>query len=64
MTTYRKAFEVLRDAINDPDNVEKLEEAKSHPRLKKTLAGFTTEDLQILNKVAKASGSATKCGQE
>jgi len=63
MTTYRKAFDVLRDAINDPNDPQKLKEAKSHPKLKKTLAGFTAKDLEVLNKVAKAAPGqmAFKC---
>jgi hypothetical protein len=55
MTTYRKAFDVLRDAINDPDDPKKLQEAKNHPKLRKTLAGFTSKDLEVLNKVSKAA---------
>lgn len=62
MTTYRKAFEVLRDAINNPSDPEKLREAKNHPKLKKTLAGFTKNDLEVLNKVSKAApGKDFKC---
>ncbi|MBX9651899.1 MAG: hypothetical protein K2X57_33100 [Xanthobacteraceae bacterium] len=63
MTTYRDAFDVLREAINDPDNPEKLRTAKKHPRLKTVLNGFTTSDLQTLQKVLKAApgAKAFKC---
>ena len=66
MTTYRKAFDVLRDAINNPDDPEKLRAAKMHPKLKETLAGFTTKDLDVLNKVVKAAPGdmAFKCDED
>jgi hypothetical protein len=63
MVTYRKAFEVLKDAIENPDDEKKLREAKRHPRLKRTLAGFTMEDLKVLKRVADASGKRFKCDQ-
>jgi hypothetical protein len=65
MTTYREAFDVLRDAINNPDDPKKLREAKNHPKLKKTLAGFTKNDLEVLNKVSKAApGKKFKCDDD
>jgi hypothetical protein len=66
MTTYRTAFDVLRDAINNPDDPEKLREAKNHPKLKKTLAGFTQNDLEVLNRVSKAAPGekAFKCNDD
>jgi hypothetical protein len=66
MTTYRTAFDVLRDAINNPDDPEKLQEAKNHPKLKKTLTGFTAKDLDVLNKVSKAAPGemAFKCNDD
>jgi hypothetical protein len=66
MTTYRNAFDVLRDAINNPDDPEKLREAKNHPKLRKTLAGFTIEDLKVLNKVSAAAPGEMKfkCDQD
>ncbi len=64
--TYQKAFDVLKDAIMNPDDPEKLRAAKNHPKLKKTLAGFTVEDLKILNSVSKAAPGemAFKCDQD
>jgi hypothetical protein len=66
MTTYRTAFDVLRDAINNPDDPEKLRKAKNHPKLKKTLTGFTATDLKSLNRVAKAAPGemAFKCDDD
>jgi hypothetical protein len=63
MTTYRKAFDVLRDAVNNPDDPQKLQEVKQHPRLEKTFAGFTLDDMKVLSKVAKAAPGqmAFKC---
>jgi hypothetical protein len=63
MTTYRKAFDVLRDAINDPSDPQKLQDVKQHPKLKKTFAGFTVDDMQVLSKVSKAAPKemAFKC---
>jgi hypothetical protein len=61
MTTYRDAFDVLRDAVNDPGDPKKLRDAKRHPRLKKLLTGFTTSDLETLQKVLRAAPKAFKC---
>lgn len=66
MTTYRKAFDVLRDAVNDPKDPKKLEEVKQHPKLKKTFTGFTANDMEVLSKVAKAAPGqmAFKCNDD
>jgi hypothetical protein len=66
MATYKDAFEVLKAAINNPDDPDKLRHAKQHPKLKKTLVGFTQNDLQVLAKVLKAApgAKAFKCDEE
>jgi len=55
MTTYKSAEAVLREAIKDPTDQNKLAAAKKHPRLKNLLAHVTQEDLITLNKVAKGA---------
>lgn len=62
MTTYKKAAELLTEAVKDPTNKEKLAALKNHPRLKKALAGLNQEDLKTLNKVAKGGG-IVKCDE-
>ena len=62
MTTYRKAAEVLREAIKDPKNKDKLAAAKKHPKLKKLLTGVTQDDMITLSKVAKGDNQV-KCTQ-
>ena len=61
-----KAFDVLRDAVNDPKDPKKLEEVKQHPKLKKTFTGFTANDMEVLSKVAKAAPGemAFKCDDD
>jgi hypothetical protein len=61
MTTFRKAADTLKEAIKDPTNKEKLAAAKKHPKLKKTLAGFTQEDMKVLNKIAQTNPDMGKC---
>ena len=60
MTTYQKAADLLREAIKDPKNKEKLAAAKKHPKLKALLTGATQDDMVTLNKVAKGGG-IVKC---
>ena len=55
MTTYKKAADVLTEAIKDPDNEEKLAAAKNHPRLKSVMRKLSSDDLATLNKVAKGA---------
>jgi hypothetical protein len=60
MTTYKSAADLLREAIKDPKNKEKLAAAKKHPKLKAMLTGATQNDMVTLNRVAKAGG-IVKC---
>ena len=62
MTTYKKAAELLREAIKDPKDKDKLAAAKKHPKLKKLLTGVTQDDIITLNKVAKGDNQL-KCTQ-
>jgi hypothetical protein len=59
--TFKKASELLREAVKDPKNPEKLAAAKKHPKLKKTLVGFTRNDLETLNKIARTNPKMAKC---
>jgi hypothetical protein len=63
MTTYKKAADLLSEAIKDPKNKDKLTAAKQHPKLRKLLTGVTQDDLITLNKVAKGGG-VIKCTQQ
>jgi ribosomal protein S2 len=60
VTTYKSAEKVLREAVKDPKNKEKLAAAKKHPKLKKLLAGVTQDDVAALNKIARGGG-IVKC---
>jgi hypothetical protein len=60
MTTYKNAANLLRDAIKNPKNKEKLAAAKKHPKLKRLLTGVTQNDVVTLNKVARGGG-IVKC---
>ena len=63
MATYKDAAEVLREAIKEPTNKQKLAAAKRHPKLKKLMTGVTQDDMVTLNKVAKGGG-VVKCTDE
>jgi hypothetical protein len=61
--TFKNAADVLREAIKDPKNRDKLAAAKKHPKLKKLMSGVTQNDMVTLNSVAKGAG-IVKCTDE
>jgi hypothetical protein len=60
MTTYKKAADLLSEAVKDPKNKDKFAAAKKHPKLKALLTGATQEDIVTLNNIAKGGG-IVKC---
>jgi hypothetical protein len=60
MATYKKAAEILAEAVKDPGNKKKVARAKKNPRLKSIMNKLTADDLETLKKVAQGGG-VVKC---